>query len=34
MDLNYFLELGINGALAGLMYALVAMGLVLVYNRK
>ena len=32
MDLNYFLELGINGALAGLMYALVAMGLVLVYK--
>lgn len=32
MDLNYFLELGINGALAGLMYALVAMGVVLVYK--
>lgn len=32
MDWNYFLELGINGALAGLMYALVAMGVVLVYK--
>ena len=32
MDVNYFLELGINGALAGLMYALVAMGVVLVYK--
>lgn len=32
MDLNYFLELAVNGALAGLMYALVAMGIVLVYK--
>jgi len=32
MDLNYFLELGINGALAGLMYSLVAMGIVLIYK--
>ena len=32
MDLSYFLELGINGALAGLMYSLVAMGLVLIYK--
>lgn len=32
MDLNYFLELGINGALAGLMYSLVAMGVVLIYK--
>ena len=32
MDLNYFLELGVNGALAGLMYSLVAMGIVLVYK--
>jgi len=32
MDLNYFLELAVNGALAGLMYALVAMGVVLVYK--
>ena len=32
MDLYYFLELGINGALAGLMYSLVAMGLVLIYK--
>jgi branched-chain amino acid transport system permease protein len=32
VDLSYFLELGINGALAGLMYSLVAMGLVLIYK--
>jgi branched-chain amino acid transport system permease protein len=32
MDLSYLLELGVNGALAGLMYSLVAMGVVLVYK--
>jgi branched-chain amino acid transport system permease protein len=32
MDWAYLLELGINGALAGLMYSLVAMGLVLIYK--
>lgn len=32
MDLAYFLELGINGALAGLMYSMVAMGIVLIYK--
>ena len=32
MDLMYFLELGVNGGLAGLMYALVAMGIVLIYK--
>jgi branched-chain amino acid transport system permease protein len=32
MDLMYFLELAINGGLAGLMYALVAMGIVLIYK--
>ncbi len=32
MDVNYFLELGINGAMAGLMYSLVAMGIVLIYK--
>ncbi len=32
MDLNYFLELAINGGLAGLMYGLVAMGIVLIYK--
>ena len=32
MDLNYFLELSVNGALAGLMYSLVAMGIVLIYK--
>ena len=32
MDLNYLLELGINGAMAGLMYSLVAMGIVLIYK--
>jgi branched-chain amino acid transport system permease protein len=34
MDLNYFLELAINGALAGLMYSLVAMGIVLIYKSQ
>ena len=32
MDIYYFLELGINGAMAGLMYSLVAMGIVLIYK--
>ena len=32
MDFSYLLELGVNGALAGLMYSLVAMGVVLVYK--
>jgi branched-chain amino acid transport system permease protein len=32
MDLMYLLELGINGALSGLMYSLVAMGIVLIYK--
>ena len=32
MDLNYFLELGINGGMAGLMYSLVAIGIVLIYK--
>lgn len=32
MDLAYLLELGINGAMAGLMYSLVAMGIVLIYK--
>ena len=32
MDWMYFLELAVNGALAGLMYALVAMGIVLIYK--
>jgi len=32
MDLSYLLELGVNGALAGLMYSLVAMGIVLIYK--
>ena len=32
MDLMYFLELAINGGLAGLMYSLVAMGVVLIYK--
>jgi branched-chain amino acid transport system permease protein len=32
MDLSYLLELGVNGALAGLMYSLVARGVVLVYK--
>ena len=32
MDVMYFLELAVNGALAGLMYALVALGIVLIYK--
>jgi branched-chain amino acid transport system permease protein len=32
MDWAYFLELAINGGLAGLMYSLVAMGIVLIYK--
>ena len=32
MDLMYLLELGINGAMSGLLYALVAMGIVLIYK--
>lgn len=32
MDIAYLLELGINGAMAGLMYSLVAMGIVLIYK--
>jgi len=32
MDVMYFLELAVNGALAGLMYALVAIGIVLIYK--
>ena len=32
MDLMYFLELAVNGGLAGLMYALVAMSIVLIYK--
>jgi branched-chain amino acid transport system permease protein len=32
MDFMYLAELGINGALVGLMYALVALGIVLVYK--
>ena len=32
MDWMYFLELAINGGLAGLMYSLVAMGVVLIYK--
>lgn len=32
MDFAYLLELGVNGALAGLMYSLVAMGIVLIYK--
>jgi branched-chain amino acid transport system permease protein len=32
MDTMLFLELAINGALAGLMYALVAMGIVFIYK--
>jgi len=32
MDWAYLLELGVNGALAGLMYSLVAMGIVLIYK--
>ncbi|MDF1482997.1 branched-chain amino acid ABC transporter permease [Extensimonas sp. H3M7-6] len=32
MDFSLFAELAINGALSGLMYALVAMGIVLIYK--
>ncbi|MBN9405424.1 MAG: branched-chain amino acid ABC transporter permease [Burkholderiales bacterium] len=32
MDLMYLLELVVNGGLSGLMYALVAMGIVLIYK--
>ena len=32
MDLMYFLELAVNGGLAGLMYGLVAMAIVLIYK--
>ena len=32
MDAMYLLELSLNGALAGLMYSLVAMGIVLIYK--
>ncbi len=32
MDIGYFLELLINGALTGLMYSLVALGIVLIYK--
>ncbi|MBH1963880.1 MAG: branched-chain amino acid ABC transporter permease [Comamonadaceae bacterium] len=32
MDIMYFLELAINGGLAGMMYSLVAMGIVLIYK--
>ena len=32
MDWAFFLELAINGALSGLMYSLVAMGIVLIYK--
>ncbi|MFA7437936.1 branched-chain amino acid ABC transporter permease [Castellaniella sp.] len=32
MDLIYYLELAVNGAMGGLMYALVAMGIVLIYK--
>lgn len=32
MDWMYFLELAVNGGLAGLMYALVAIGIVLIYK--
>lgn len=32
MDVMYYLELAVNGGLAGLMYALVAMGIVLIYK--
>ena len=32
MDWMYFLELAVNGGMAGLMYALVAMGIVLIYK--
>lgn len=32
MDVMYLLELAINGAMSGLMYSLVAMGIVLIYK--
>ncbi|MBX6425816.1 MAG: branched-chain amino acid ABC transporter permease [Variibacter sp.] len=32
MDVVYFIELAVNGALVGLMYALVALGIVLVFK--
>jgi branched-chain amino acid transport system permease protein len=32
MDIAYFLELLVNGALTGLMYSLVALGIVLIYK--
>ena len=32
MDLSLIIELAINGALIGLMYALVALGIVLIYK--
>ena len=32
MDCSLFAELALNGALVGLMYALVALGIVLVYK--
>ncbi len=32
MDIYYLLELGINGAMVGLMYSLVAIGIVLIYK--
>ncbi len=32
MDISLFLELAVNGALSGLMYSLVALGIVLIYK--
>jgi len=32
MDFSLFAELAINGALSGLMYSLVAMGIVIIYK--
>ncbi|HEX7440630.1 MAG TPA: branched-chain amino acid ABC transporter permease, partial [Caldimonas sp.] len=32
MDWTLLLELGVNGAMAGLMYSLVALGIVLIYK--
>ncbi len=32
MEISLFIELGINGALSGLMYSLVAMGIVIIYK--
>ena len=32
MDFSLFAELAINGALSGLMYSLVALGIVLIYK--